>query len=291
MPTVAEVRAVSKADMNSVSSVMKQWRQSKLMPVKRIEEEAPDEIQTEAKVLVTKIWSVAKDQAEVKLREAENRFIEERNEAEQLRSELSEACDGLQQQLEETTRSKEALELQQGAKDEEIALLKDKLKHVEEAERLASARNVELDKQVSLQANEILKLEKIITEKDNKIINLTETIDKNKTQQNEEKFKLVEEHNTHVSELEKRIVELLGKVNTAEAITNQAKEHIQDLKGLLDKQQLQNESLQQQLDNVTRSLQSAKKTDAKTPRSKGGTSIKKSSTQTESPKGDKDVEN
>lgn len=240
---------------------------------------------------MTKIWSVAKDQAEVKLREAENRFIEERNEAEQLRSELSEACDGLQQQLEETTRSKEALELQQGAKDDEIALLKEKLKHVEEAERLASARNVELDKQVSLQANEILKLEKIITEKDNKIINLTEIIDKNKTQQNEEKFKLVEEHNTHVSELEKRIVELLGKVNTAEAITNQAKEHIQDLKGLLDKQQLQNESLQQQLDNVTRSLQSAKKTDAKTPRSKGGTSTKKSSTQTESPKGDKDVEN
>lgn len=40
-PTVAEVRAASKADMNSVSIVMKNWRQSKLMPVKQIEELAP----------------------------------------------------------------------------------------------------------------------------------------------------------------------------------------------------------------------------------------------------------
>ena len=36
-PTVAEVRAISKADMNSVSSVMKQWRVNKMIPVQRID--------------------------------------------------------------------------------------------------------------------------------------------------------------------------------------------------------------------------------------------------------------
>ena len=68
LPTVAEVRAVSKADMNSVSSVMKQWRQNKLMPVQKIEETAPAEILELASQLASKIWSESKLQADSKLR-------------------------------------------------------------------------------------------------------------------------------------------------------------------------------------------------------------------------------
>ena len=116
LPTVAEVRAVSKADMNSVSTVMKQWRQNKLMPVQRIEEDAPNEVQVTAKELTGKIWSVAKEQAEQKLREAEARYTEERIEAEQLRAELSDACDSLQQQLDK------ALEELEVAKSENLSL-------------------------------------------------------------------------------------------------------------------------------------------------------------------------
>ena len=116
LPTVAEVRAVSKADMNSVSTVMKQWRQNKLMPVQRIEEDAPNEIQVTAKELTGKIWSVAKEQAEQKLREAEARYTEERIEAEQLRAELFDACDSLQQQLDK------ALEELEVAKSENLSL-------------------------------------------------------------------------------------------------------------------------------------------------------------------------
>ena len=37
MPTVAEVRSLAQTDMNSTSTVMKEWRQQKLLPEKKIE--------------------------------------------------------------------------------------------------------------------------------------------------------------------------------------------------------------------------------------------------------------
>ena len=88
LPTVAEVRAVSKADMNSVSIVMKHWRQSKLMPVQKIEESAPVEILELSNQLASKIWSEAKQQADSKLRDAETKFNEERAETDEIRNQL-----------------------------------------------------------------------------------------------------------------------------------------------------------------------------------------------------------
>ena len=85
-PTVAEVRALSKADMNSVSIVMKNWRQSKLMPVQKIEESAPVEILELSNQLASKIWSEAKQQADSKLRDAETKFNEERAETDEIRN-------------------------------------------------------------------------------------------------------------------------------------------------------------------------------------------------------------
>ena len=88
LPTVSEVRAIAKTDMNSTSSVMKAWRTKKLMPVQRIEENAPPALQELALQLASQIWTTAKEQAEDKLRQAEGKFMEERQEAEELRLEL-----------------------------------------------------------------------------------------------------------------------------------------------------------------------------------------------------------
>ena len=93
LPTVSEVRAIAKTDMNSTSSVMKAWRTKKLMPVQRIEENAPPALQELALQLASQIWTTAKEQAEDKLRQAESKFMEERQEAEELRLELSQAYD------------------------------------------------------------------------------------------------------------------------------------------------------------------------------------------------------
>lgn len=280
LPTVAEVRTVSKADMNSVSAVMKQWRQNKLMPVQRIEEEAPAEIQSEAKILVSKIWSVAKEQAETKLKEAEARYSEERIESEQLRTELSEVCDNLQQQLDKTL---DELRLALDAKEQadkinviaqsKIVELEKTLSKAEESERLATAKNAELDKHISTlktdldetkeQLNNAINNELLAK---NTYLNDVENLKKahlNETQRLEasitEKNNKLTELKNETFEFQKQLVEMQGKINTAEATTKQAREHIQDLKVILEQQQVHNENLQQQINKLEK-LPATKKT-------------------------------
>ncbi len=274
-PKVDDVRKLAKVAMGDASSVMKEWRQQKLMPVKRIEEEAPSEIQIEARTLVSQIWTTAKDQAEAKLREAEARYTEERAEAEQLRSELSDACDSLQQQLDSTT---EALKVETITREQEetinqalqakVEALEKQLAKAQEAERVATAKNIELDKHISTQTNDISRLEKELTEKDEKITSLTNALEGIKLKLHEsekEAFRLIDKYNSEVVGLEKRIIEMQGQINTAESTTKQAREHIQDLKGLLEQQQSQKDSLQQQLDKTLKALEKTTDTKGRTP--------------------------
>ena len=253
LPTVAEVRAVSKADMNSVSTVMKQWRQNKLMPVQRIEEDAPNEIQVTAKELTGKIWSVAKEQAEQKLRDAEARYTEERIEAEQLRAELSDACDSLQQQLDKALEELEVAKsenLRKKKKKESIELelsrLGENLSQAKEAERLATSKNEEQAKHIDTLKNELNDVKNqlktalsefdalvdshksALFEQDNKISERDSVIDGLKA-----KLETLTQSN---HEKDKALIELHGQLKVAEATATQAQHHAKDLKDLLDKQ-------------------------------------------------------
>lgn len=155
LPTVADVRALSKADMNSVSTVMKQWRQGKLMPQRTIEENAPSEILSEAKALASSIWATARAQAEQKLHEAEAQYMKEREEAEQLRLELSLECDTLQKVIDEqVTAISQLQQTQQQAEqalnraNETIVQLQAEKGQALHQEALATAKNIELEKHI-----------------------------------------------------------------------------------------------------------------------------------------------
>lgn len=210
LPTVADVRALSKADMNSVSTVMKQWRQGKLMPQRSIEEDAPVEIQNEAQVLAASLWSIAKDQAEQKLHEAEARYSKEREDAEQLRLELSLECDSLQKTIEEQAevivqlqqmQQQAAFELNQAQVS--IAQLQAEKSQIQHQEALATAKNVELEKHVAtLKAD--LEHDQAKTAAD------------------------AQAHQQTVLELQQALAEL----QTAKAVTKQAQKHAQDLQAI-----------------------------------------------------------
>ena len=155
-PTVAEVRALSKADMNSVSIVMKNWRQSKLMPVKQIEELAPRELLELSNQLTSKIWSEAKQQADSKLRDAETKFNEERAETDELRVQLSNECDRLDAELEQITQLKDdAIKAQTDAETalnqalQQIEQLKSELQQSEQSKLVEIAKNKELEQHIS----------------------------------------------------------------------------------------------------------------------------------------------
>ena len=156
LPTVAEVRSASKADMNSVSIVMKQWRQSKLMPVQKIEETAPVEILELSNQLTSKIWGEAKLQAESKLRDAEQKFNDERKELEELRLELANECDRLNAEFEQITHLKDhAVKAQNDAEMslnqalQQIEQLKFELQQSEQSRLVEIAKNKELEQHIS----------------------------------------------------------------------------------------------------------------------------------------------
>ena len=155
-PTVAEVRSASKADMNSVSIVMKNWRQSKLMPVKHIEELAPTELLELASQLASKIWGEAKLQAESKLRDAETKFNEERAETDEIRNQLANECDRLNTELEQITELKDdAVKAQNDAETalnealQQIEQLKSELQQSEQSKLVEIAKNKELEQHIS----------------------------------------------------------------------------------------------------------------------------------------------
>ena len=253
LPTVAEVRSASKADMNSVSIVMKQWRQSKLMPVQRIEEDAPNEIQVTAKELTSKIWSVAKEQAEQKLRDAEQKFNDERKELEELRLELANECDRLNTELEQITELKDdAVKAQNDAETalnealQQIEQLKSELQQSEQSKLVEIAKNKELEQHISTLKSQLNErdadLKALKSEHSQQLEQRNQELNTLKSQLNERdsvidglkaKLETLIQSN---HEKDKALIELHGQLKVAEATATQAQHHAKDLKDLLDKQ-------------------------------------------------------
>ena len=253
LPTVAEVRSASKADMNSVSIVMKQWRQSKLMPVQRIEEDAPNEIQVTAKELTSKIWSVAKEQAEQKLRDAEQKFNDERKELEELRLELANECDRLNAEFEQITQLKDhAVKAQNDAEMslnqalQQIEQLKSELQQSQQSKLVEIAKNKELEQHISTLKSQLNErdadLKALKSEHSQQLEQRNQELNTLKSQLNERdsvidglkaKLETLIQSN---HEKDKALIELHGQLKVAEATATQAQHHAKDLKDLLDKQ-------------------------------------------------------
>ena len=241
-PTVAEVRALSKADMNSVSIVMKNWRQSKLMPVQKIEEDAPLEIIELSKQLSSKIWSEAKQQADSKLRDAETKFNEERAETDEIRNQLASECDRLNTELEQITELKDdAVKAQNDAETalnealQQIEQLKCELQQSEQSKLVEIAKNKELEQHISTlksQLNEhdadlkALKSEhsQQLEQRNQEHLNEIKHIQ----QKHEDQLKTLQTSESSVKErlihLEKELAVSLSKIEQSDKYANELKE-------------------------------------------------------------------
>ena len=255
-PTVAEVRSASKADMNSVSIVMKQWRQSKLMPVQKIEEDAPLEIIELSKQLSSKIWSEAKLQAESKLRDAEQKFNDERKELEELRLELANECDRLNTELEQITELKDdAVKAQNDAETalnealQQIEQLKSELQQSQQelqqsqqSKLVEIAKNKELEQHISTLKSQLNELNERLNERDADLKELKSEHSQQLEQRNQEhlneikhiqqkhedQLKTLQTSESSVKErlihLEKELAVLLSKIEQSDKYANELKE-------------------------------------------------------------------
>ena len=236
LPTVAEVRAVSKADMNSVSIVMKQWRQSKLMPVQKIEETAPAEILELSNQLASKIWGEAKLQAESKLRDAEQKFNDERKELEELRLELANECDRLNTELEQITELKDdAVKAQNDAQTalnealQQIEQLKSELQQSEQSKLVEIAKNKELEQHITT-------LKSQLNERDADLKALKSEHSQQLEQRNQELNTLKSEHLNEIKHIQLKHEDQLKTLQTSESSLKERLIHLEkELAVLLSK--------------------------------------------------------
>ena len=241
-PTVAEVRALSKADMNSVSVVMKYWRQSKLMPVKQIEETAPSELLELSNQLTSKIWSEAKQQADSKLRDAETKFNEERAETDEIRNQLASECDRLNTELEQITELKDdAVKAQNDAETalnealQQIEQLKSELQQSEKSRLVEIAKNKELQQHIGTLKSQ---LEQRNQEHLNEI--------KHIQQKHEDQLKTLQ---TSESSLKERLIHLEKELAVCLSKIEQSDKYANELKELLAKNLSANLQKQKNLEN------------------------------------------
>ena len=233
-PTVAEVRALSKADMNSVSIVMKNWRQSKLMPVQKIEEDAPLEIIELSKQLSSKIWSEAKQQADSKLRDAETKFNEERAETDEIRNQLASECDRLNIELEQITELKDdAVKAQNDAETalnealQQIEQLKSELQQSQqELQQSEKFRLVEIAKNKELEQH-ISTLKSQLNERDADLKELKSGHSQQLEQRNQELNTLKSEHLNEIKHIQLKHEDQLKTLQTSESSLKERLIHLE----------------------------------------------------------------
>lgn len=101
-PAVDLVRRLAKADMNTTSAVMREWRRQQTAAPVSIAVEVPARIQDVFQGSLIEAWQAAKDMANESLRAAQQAWDAERTEADDLRREVAEAYELQAQELEST---------------------------------------------------------------------------------------------------------------------------------------------------------------------------------------------
>lgn len=126
-PTVDAVRRLSRADMNTVSSVMKQWRQAQTKQVETVAVAVPEAIQQANAAAVAALWINATELANQSLRSAQADWEKERTELDDMRAELANSYEA------------QAAEFEAAKKQ----LTDSETKTVEQAQQLAAVRQSE----------------------------------------------------------------------------------------------------------------------------------------------------
>lgn len=104
-PTQAEVRRMSKADMNSTSVVMREWKRQQTTKPVPVAATVPELVQQAGMEQLAAVWSVAQDLANASLRSAQDSWAVERNEMESMRQELAQLFESQATELEEAQQA------------------------------------------------------------------------------------------------------------------------------------------------------------------------------------------
>lgn len=110
-PSVDTVRREAKADMNTTSLIMKEWRRLQTAAPTTVVIDVPEIVKEAFNRALADAWGQAQELANESLHVAQSAWESERQEADGLRQEMAEAFEALEQELAQKQTDCEALEL------------------------------------------------------------------------------------------------------------------------------------------------------------------------------------
>lgn len=146
-PSVDSVRREARADMNTTSLVMKEWRKAQTASPSRLADTVPDEVKNVFNQALAAAWQQAQDHANESLASAQAAWDIERQEAEDLRKELSEAYETQVKELEALRKQVEEHDKEAAKAAHEILDLKEQLSDLEKS---ATAEKAQLEKELAV---------------------------------------------------------------------------------------------------------------------------------------------
>src|SRR5450830_133327 len=123
-PTVDAVRRLSRADMNTVSGVMKEWRQAQTKQVETVTVAVPEAIQQANAAAVAALWINATELANQALRGAQAGWEKERIELDDMRAELANSYEAQAAEFEATKKQLADSETKTAEQVQELAAVR-----------------------------------------------------------------------------------------------------------------------------------------------------------------------
>lgn len=144
-PTVDAVRRLSRADMNAVSAVMKEWRQAQTTQAAPVAVAVPEAIQQANAAAVAALWLNATELANQSLRSAQAGWEKERVELDDMRAELANSYEAQAAEFETTKKQLADSEATAAEQAQELAAVRQReAEAINRAER-AEARISEIE--------------------------------------------------------------------------------------------------------------------------------------------------
>jgi len=144
-PTVDAVRRLSRADMNAVSAVMKEWRQAQTTQAAPVAVAVPEAVQQANAAAVAALWLNATELANQSLRSAQAGWEKERVELDDMRAELANSYEAQAAEFETTKKQLADSEAVTAEQAQELAAVRQReVEAINRAER-AEARISEIE--------------------------------------------------------------------------------------------------------------------------------------------------
>lgn len=148
-PPVDAVRRAARADMNTTSQVMREWRRAQTAQPVAVAVAIPERVQQAQQAALVELWTAAQELANDALTAARQAWDAERAEADALRAELSQAFEAQAEELAAAQARITALEDDATQTAAALSRVRDELDQAREQAHTAEARAVEIERRAA----------------------------------------------------------------------------------------------------------------------------------------------